>query len=593
VRTLVISGSLALIVAAVIIFKPAPEPYTPGERMKGLTDDLSRSLPQDHPRVTFVDVAAEAGIAFTHFQGRRSTQLPEDMGSGAAWGDYDGDGWLDLYVVNQYGPLTMSPEAAAASGAHNVLYRNRGDGSFEDVTARAGVGLRNCGMAAAWGDYDSDGRLDLVVTSYGTNILYRNNGDGTFEDTSERAGVAGIQGFWAGASWADYNRDGHLDLYICGYVRYTYDPKAAKRITPQYATPIPASLNPSTYKPHGNLLYRNNGDGTFTDVAKSAGLENAEGRSLSASWCDFDEDGWPDLYVANDISDNMLFHNQGDGTFADISHAAWVADYRGAMGLSVGDWDEDHDLDIFVTHWIAQENALYSNMHTDFAAADAGGGAAVNFTDVADQVGLGQIALDYIGWGTAFIDIDNDGMLDLIMANGSTFQQDEAPQLLVPMRMLLFWNRGRQDGFFDIGPVSGEVFSREYVARGVAVGDYDNDGDADAFVVVNGGPGLLLRNDRGNANHWLKVRLRGRQSNRFGIGAKLRLTAGERTAIREVGAGSSYCSQHAAGEELFGIGAMAQVDSLVVIWPSGVTQLLRSVAVDQVVTVTEGEGETQ
>jgi hypothetical protein len=513
------------------------------------------------------------------------------MGSGAAWGDYDGDGWLDLYVVNQFGPLTMTPEEVAASGAHNVLYRNRGDGTFEDVTASAGVGLRKCGMAAAWGDYDGDGRLDLVATSYGTNTLFRNNGDGTFADVSGRAGIAGVDGFWAGASWSDYDRDGDMDLYICGYVRYNYDPEAAKRTTPQYATPIPASLNPSTYKPHGNLLYRNNGDGTFTDVAKEAGLENPEGRSLSASWCDFDEDGWPDLYVANDISDNMLFHNQGDGTFADISHAAWVADYRGAMGLAVGDWDEDQDLDIFVTHWIAQENALYSSMHTDFASAGAGGTTAVNFTDVADQVGLGQIALDYVGWGAAFIDIDNDGMLDLIMANGSTFQVDESPHLLVPMRPLLFWNRGRQDGFYDIGPVSGDVFSQEYVGRGLAVGDYDNDGDNDAFVVVNGGTALLLRNDRGNANHWLKVRLRGRESNRFGIGAKLRVSAGGRTAIREMGAGSSYCSQHAAGEALFGLGAMAQVDSLVVTWPGGAVQRLRSVRVDQVLTITEGEAQ--
>jgi hypothetical protein len=585
--TLAISGSLALVVGAVVIFQGAPEPYTPGEKIEGVTDKLARSLPADYPRVTFRDVSEDAGISFRHFSGHRTTQLPEDMGSGAAWGDYDRDGWLDLYVVNESGPLTMSSEETASSPAHNVLYRNRGDGTFEDVTAVAGVGYRGCGQAAAWGDYDNDGFLDLIVTNYGDNVLYHARGDGTFEDASKKAGIAGRQGFWAGASWGDYNRDGNLDLYICGYVRYRYDPADARAKTRQYDVEIPASLNPSTYKPQRNLLFCNNGDGTFTEVSESAGVKNASGRSLSASWCDFDDDGWIDLYVANDISDNVLFHNKGDGTFEDISHNAWVADYRGAMGLAVGDWDGDEDMDLFVTHWIAQENALYNNMRVEFAGAGVMGKGSLNFTDVADQFGLGQIALDYVGWGTAFLDLDNDGQQDLFMVNGSTFQQEDDPQLLIPMRMLLFWNKGPKDGFFDIGPVSGNVFTNRYAGRGLAVGDYDNDGDPDAFVVVNGGPAMLLRNEGENAHHWLKVRLAGRSSNRFGLGAKLQLVAGGRTAILEVGAGSSYCSQNAVGEALFGLGISERADTLKTTWPSGVTQVLVDVAADQIIVVTE------
>jgi hypothetical protein len=415
-------------------------------------------------------------------------------------------------------------------------------------------------------------------------------------------------------------------------VQYRYDPADIRTKTQQYTSLVPASLNPSTYKPERNLLYYNNGNGTFTEVAKSAGAENSAGRSLSASWCDFDRDGWTDLYVANDVSDNVMYRNRGNGTFEDISHAAWVADYRGAMGLAVGDWDGDEDFDIFITHWIAQENALYSSMKADYARTGVKSGTSMRFMDVADQFGLGQIALDYIGWGTAFLDYDNDGRLDLFVVNGSTFQRDDNPSLLVPMRNLLFWNKGPQEGFFEVGLVSGDVFKHEYVGRGLAVGDYDNDGDPDAFIVVNGGPAMLLRNDGegggstrrvdGGANHWLKVRLVGgagydkatrRQgdkakrsslsvspsprvspsvlSNRSGIGAKLRLVIGEKGYIREVGAGSSYCSQNAVGEELFGLGKAEQAVALEVIWPGGAKQRLTDIAANQTVVVKEEPGE--
>jgi len=571
----------------VIILKPAPAPYIPGEKMEGLNEALTRQLPSGYPDWKFEDVSHSAGIDFIHFQGERSIQLPEDMGSGAAWGDYDNDGWLDLYVVNESGPLTITDEDEQLTKAHNVLYRNLGNGSFADVTSQAGVGFRGCGQGAAWGDYNNDGYLDLVVTSYGEIILYRNNRDGTFTNVSELSHIGGRTGFWSGASWSDYNLDGYPDLYICGYVKYNFDPDNQNLQTRQYNSVIPAALNPSTYKPQANLFFVNNGDGTFSEKAQWAGVDNPSGRSLSAAWCDFDEDGWPDLYVANDISDNVLYHNNGDGTFQDISHEAWVADYRGAMGLAVGDWDGDADMDIFVTHWIAQENALYNNLHTEYAEADIQAGSPMNFTDIADQKGVGQIALDYIGWGTALCDFDNDGFLDLIISNGSTFQVEDNPKLLIPMQLQILWNKNPQQGYFDVSSVSGSAFEDKIVGRGLAVGDYDNDGDADVFVVVNGGRALLLQNTAPTENHWLKLLLRGVESNRFALGARIKVYSGGRVYLREVGSGSSYLSQNAVGEVLVGLGSAVRYDSLKVIWPGGRQQSLPGGSADRLVTITE------
>ncbi|NOZ03610.1 MAG: VCBS repeat-containing protein, partial [FCB group bacterium] len=382
-------------VSATVWFVSRPEPpYRPGEKIEGLTAGLTRSVPDNYPRVTFRNVAQEAGISFQHFSGRRSTQLPEDMGSGAAWGDYDNDGWLDLFIANEAGPLTLSEEEINNSPAHSVLYHNRGDGTFEEVSVRAGVAVRGWAMAPAWGDYNNDGWLDLFVARYGENVFYFNNGDGTFTDRTRETGLGGRRGFWTGASWGDFNRDGLLDLYVCGYVRYSR-PETGKTSL-QYQAEVPASINPSAFEPERNLLYRNNGDGTFTEMAEKAGVEDSKGRSLSSVWCDFDNDGWPDLYVANDVSDNVLFKNSGDGTFEEISHAAFVADYRGAMGIAVGDWDGDTDMDMFITHWIAQENALYNNLLAQLASLPTSSSKTVKFMDQADRYGLGQIALDYI-----------------------------------------------------------------------------------------------------------------------------------------------------------------------------------------------------
>lgn len=562
--------------------------YSPGEDIEGITAELDRPIPADHPRVVFTDVAREAGIAFTHFSGTRGSQLPEDMGSGAAWGDFDGDGWEDLVIANEVGPLAMSEAERAASPARTRLYRNNRDGTFTDATDRAGIDVRDWAMGVAWGDYDNDGDVDLVITGYGTNHLYRNNGDGTFTDRSAASGVGAARGFWTGASWADYDRDGFVDLYVTGYVRFSTD--AGHAPSRQYDIDNPASINPSSFPPERNLLYRNNRDGTFTEVARAAGVMDTLGRGLSAAWADLDEDGWPDLYVANDVSDNVLYHNLGNGTFADISKPARVADYRGAMGIGVGDWDGDGDQDLFVTHWLAQENALYTNQLAEDATRRAQGRDIPNrlvFMDDADRHGLGQAALDFVGWGTSFFDYDNDGRLDLFVANGSTLQARDDSTQLVPMRNQLFWNGGVERGFFDVAPVSGAVLREKHVARGVAFADYDNDGDVDLLVVNHGGPAQLLRNDGGSRKQWIAVQVRGTRSNRQGLGATVTVFAGGRRQVRQVGSQSSYLSQSSL-VETFGLDTIRLVDSIVVTWPGGGRDVRTGAAAGQRLVMDEG-----
>lgn len=577
--------SLVLFVAmaggVVLVLHEPPETYSPGEAIEGITSELQRDLPQDYPRVTFTDVAGEAGIRFRHFSSERSTQLPEDMGSGAAWGDYDNDGHLDLYICDIAHALGASANAAPAGG--NRLFRNNGDGTFADVTAAAGVGYQGLSMAAAWADYDNDGRLDLAVSAYGELILYHNRGDGTFEEVSGEAGLAGHEGFWTGLSWADYDRDGFPDLYVCGYVQYEFKPEYETLTSRQYAQVIPFTLNPSSYKPERNLLFRNGGDGTFIEAARAAGVENPNGRSLSAAWSDFDQDGWPDLYVANDVSDNVMYRNRGDGTFDDISHPAWVADYRGAMGLALGDFDNDTDTDIFVTHWIAQENGFYWNL---LRSPGEPGTGKLKFSDIADMIGLGQISLKQIGWGTSFFDYDNDGLLDLFVANGSTFQKADDPSRLAPMKNHLYWQKDAQAGFFEVGEVSGEAFRQVHAGRGAAFADYDGDGDVDVLVVNHQAPPLLLRNEGGNANNWLKVRLRCRRSGRSGFGTRVAVKTPAGTQHREIGSQPSYLSQNAL-EAHFGLGEANRAAEVRVLFPSGAERVMKDVPANQVLVVEE------
>jgi hypothetical protein len=570
------AAAVCAVAAAFLLSRPAPPAYVPGSAVEGLTSVLARDLPAGVPTVRYTDGSVEAGVVFQHFHGTRSHQLPEDMGSGAAWADVDGDGDLDLFAVNEAGPLTAR-SSWEDSPAHNSLFVNGGDERFVEAAAVAGLDRRGSGQGAAFADADGDGDADLAVSEYGPLLLYTNESDGTFSEVAAAAGFTGER-FWTGLTWSDIDADGDLDLYACVYVDYREDPTLRGTTSRQYDTAIPASLNPSTFAPQANARGRNDGDFHFSEIAAIAGVDNPEGRSLSATFADFDNDGRPDLYVANDLSDNVLLRNVGDGSFADVSHAAWVADYRGAMGLAAGDWDDDGDEDLFITHWIAQENALFNNMTADYQQAGVKG-TSLRFMDTADQFGLGQIGLDYVGWGTAFLDYDADGRLDILVANGSTFEVDDDPERLVPMQTLLFWNAGQTDGFYEVGRVAGEVLQRTVVGRGLAVADYDADGDTDAFVNVNGGHGMLLRHE-GHDRHWLTIAAATSDRRRWS-GSRIRIVAGNRVWTRQAGTGSSYLSQDALGEEYFGLGQIGRIDTLEVIWSDGQQQRWLNPGVDR------------
>jgi tetratricopeptide (TPR) repeat protein len=559
--------------------------YKPGEDVEGVTADLARTLPLDYPRVQFTDVTKAAHIDFRHFDGKRGSWLPEDMGSGAAWGDYDGDGWEDLVVANEAGSIDRSDDERRRSPARLTLYHNEHDGTFRDVTDRAGLDLRGSLMAVAWADYDGDGHLDLVVTAYGHNTLYHGNGDGTFTDVSAQSGIGAPEGFWAGAAWGDYDKDGRLDLFVTGYVKFSKK-STTTGVSGKYDVENPSSINPLAFPPERNLLFHNEGNGTFTERAAAAGVADLDGRGLSASWVDLDEDGWLDLYVANDVSRNALFRNRGNGTFQEMAEVAHVSDYRSSMGIAVGDWNGDGAQDLFLTHWLAQGNALYDNQ---LHRRQEGGTkrAPLGFMDEADRYGLGQQSLDFVGWATSFIDYDNDGRLDLFVVNGSTLQRRDDPSSMVPMQSRLFWNRGTKEGFFDVSLVGGRYFGGQYVGRGAAFADYDNDGDIDAFVVNHGANGVLLRNDGGNKNSWLGVELRGAKGNRQGLGATIRVVADGVAQVRQVGAQGPYLSQNSP-IETFGLGTHTRADTVEVRWLDGTRDVRVGVTAKQRLVIAEG-----
>jgi tetratricopeptide (TPR) repeat protein len=564
--------------------KAQVQPATPRVEVKSrVADPLrdpGRKLPTGAPKPLFTDVTKEAGLAgFRQFHGPRSSQLPEDMGSGLAWGDFDNDGYDDLFVVSGGGTLDL-PESQRAP---SVLYRNLGNGRFEK--SQDFPELRVLGMGAAWGDYNNDGWLDLIVTGYNFIALYRNDHGHLVRDKS----FPSPKGFWTGVSWGDYNRDGFLDIYVCGYVKYLPASKEqASASTQQFGLEVPFTLNPASFEPERNLLFRNNGDGTFTEVAQQLGVSNPEGRSLSALWHDFDGDGWLDLYVANDVSENKLYLNRG-GKFIDAGRSAWVEEYRGSMGLAAGDFDRDGDDDLFISHWIAQQYALYQNLSSEQKQAKSAK-PELHFTDVAEMRGIGQPSLQSIGWGTAFVDIDSDGWLDLVVANGSTFEQKEtSPRGLVPMPSFLFWN-GRGEFFYDLGPWN-RSFARPHVSRGLAVADYDNDGSMDIAIVDQDEGVRLLRNDVPHGN-WIEFRLHSRAGpNRapvgFGDGATVIAWAGG-VPLRRTVTSASYLSQNSRRVHI-GLGSAAKVDRLEVRWLGGRAETWTGVEANHIWDVTQGE----
>lgn len=554
--------------------------------------------------VFFRDVAAQAGIDFTYSQGDRSSLLVEDMGPGAAFVDYDNDGDLDLYLVNSPGPLKAK---VTVDSPTNMLYRNNGNGTFTNVTAQTGVGHQGFGIGCVFGDYDNDGDSDLYVTNYGPNALYRNNSDSTFTDVTAQAGVADNRqsstSWSCGAAFGDYDHDGFLDLYVPNYVVYDLDSlEKMQKDSKRAGQAIPSALNPHVFEPQDNILYHNNGDGTFTDVTTQLGVSAEGGRSLQAIFTDFDLDNDLDLYVANDTSANFLYQNNGDGTFTDVSQPSWAADFRGSMGLATGDYDNDGDLDLFISHWIDEENALYNNLWKDEGmliqpdrtdSDQQSDPVLIRLVDESYGAALAEESVKYIGWGTDLFDFDNDGDLDIFVANGSTFQELNRPQSLIAQQDQLFQNEGDRM-FAEITESSGLTALPLRVGRGVAFGDYDNDGDVDLVVCNNDGRPFLLRNEIGNRNNWLQVKLVGTESNRDAIGAKVRLQSGAhgRTQLREINAGSSYLSFNSLTAE-FGLGDDTNVNWVEVIWPGGRVSRHQNIPINQKVVITEGASSTE
>ncbi|MCP3959427.1 MAG: tetratricopeptide repeat protein [bacterium] len=591
-RTILALAAAALVAAVVgfLLYRASrPEVRRPGEDLEDITDNLSRGLPAEAPAPRFTDVTAAAGLdRFVTFEGARTSQLPEDLGSGLAWGDFDNDGDDDLFLVSAGGALDLPRERWAPS----ELYENRtgDDGAISFRRVEEFPETRISGMAAAWGDADGDGWLDLVVTGYGSLLFFRNR-----EGRLEREDVLpDLEGYWAGATWGDFDNDRDLDLYVCGYVRYEPpSPSAEGRTTEQYGAAVPYTLNPASFEPERNLLLRNDGAGddgavTFTEVAALYGSSNPEGRSLTALWHDFDDDGRLDLYVANDISDNALYLNRGE-TFEDAGLRAFVADYRGAMGLTAGDWNRDGDDDLFITHWIAQENALYdSRLAALRAAADPGASVRLSFSDLAVPLGLGQIALQLVGWGTEFADFDGDGWLDLIVANGSTLEDDQTPKGLRPQSPLLLWNR-QGESFHDLAAAS-EVLSPPHVSRGLALSDFDRDGDLDVAFFHRGEGVQLLRNDM-QTGHWLQLRLRSRltggEPRGFGDGTTVVVSAGGVELRRSV-TSASYLSQSSRTLH-FGLGAAERAERVEVRWLAGEPQVFEGLDADALWELTEGD----
>ncbi len=521
--------------------------------------------------VQFVDVTAEAGINFQHINGAEGAyHLPETLGAGGAFFDADNDGYLDIYLVNSgYWDTSSSVKQALSA-----LYHNDGDGTFTDITATARVGNRgNYGQGAACADYNNDGNVDLYVTNFGTNVLYRNNGDGTFTDVTRTAGV-GDPGWSSSATFLDYNRDGHLDLFVVNYLVYSIDVP----YLPCGEGETQTYCHPSLFEGAPDRLYRNNGDGTFTDVSQETGVGGIggmfHGKGLGVVSADFNNDGTSDLYVANDDTRNDFFYNNGDGTFSEISLLAGCAySFDGiaqaGMGVAADDYNGDGWLDIFVTNLSYETNALYRNN---------GDGT---FTDVIYESHLGKESFHFVGFGTGFFDADNDGWRDIFIANGHIIDNIEDTHDVLTYRQpnQLFRNRG-DNTFQEISEDVGDYFQQAAVSRGALFGDYDNDGDVDLLVTQSNGPVTLLRNEGTTQHNWIRIKTVGIISSRDGIGTRVILTAGGHTQIQEVNPGASYLSSHDARLH-FGLGRYDTANRLEVRWQSGVVQVFENLPVNQ------------
>ena len=539
------------------------------------------STTSNRQSVAFVDVTKAAGINFTSFSSPEKKYIVESMGGGVALFDFDGDGRLDIYLVNSY---TVDAALAKRPRPPAALYRNLGNGTFEEVAAKAGVADPGWAMGVAVADYDNDGFDDLYVTCFGPNRLYRNRGNGTFEDVTEKARV-GDPRFSTGAAWGDYNRDGYLDLFVSNYVDFKLEdlPQFGKGKLCQYRG-VPVQCGPRGLPGSGDALYRNNGDGTFTDVSKAAKVDDPSGYyGLGVMWTDFDDDGWLDILVANDATPNYAYRNNHDGTFTEMGLMLGFAVNengieQGSMGMSIGDYDRDGRLDIVVTNFSDDYNTIYHKNPDG------------TFTDVSRTTKTADASIPYVGWGTKFFDYDNDGWLDLFIVNGHVYPQIEGayPGGMYRQRKLVY--RNLRDGtFMEIAQALGAALMEPRASRGAAFGDYDDDGDIDVIVNDLDGPPMLLRNEGGSrAGHWISLKLVGTQSNRNAVGAKVWLKAGGLTQVDEVRSGDSYIS-HSDWRLHFGLGSTAQVAEVIIRWPNGTTEKLTNLPIDRVVTVVEGK----
>ncbi len=519
---------------------------------------------------------SRSGIHWKHVGGLSSEMyLPETTGPGCAFLDYDNDGWMDIYLVNSGKCDFYDPPRPL----RNALYRNNRDSTFTDVTEQAGVCGTAYGMGVAVGDYDGDGLPDLYVTQYPRSILYHNNGDGTFTDVTGRAGVA-APGWSTSAVWFDYDNDGLLDLFVCRFVDFD-------KTKNQYCGD--GSLRwycmPTVYKGMPCRLYHNNGDGTFTDVSRESGIGVLPARAWGAVAADYDNDGWMDLFVANDKLANFLFANrkgrfEENGALGGVGYNA-MGQVRSGMGVDAADFDQDGRIDLFVTNLDHEMFSLYRNR-------------AGMFDDLALPSGIGAATVPYSGWGCRFFDYDNDGELDLIVCNGhpDTVVQKRIHDVTYAEPLLLFRNTGA--GWKNVSAQGGPIFGRDFAARGLALGDFDNDGSVDVLIAVNDGAPVLLRNHAGKQNHWLGVRLAGRKSNPDAIGATITYRSGDFQRHRTIVGGGSFLSARDP-RVVLGLGLRTKVDWIEVKWPAPAnrTEKFVDLPVDRYIKIVEGEGKWQ
>lgn len=550
---------------------------------RGLLAVFAQALAPRSEFALFTDVANEAGLhAPVVYGGIESKKyILETNGCGIAFFDYDHDGWLDIFVPGG------SRINGAPPGTSNRLYKNNRDGTFMDVTKKAGLERVAWVSGVCIGDYNNDGFDDLFLSCWGENILYRNNGDGTFTDITARAGLKRKDSRWnAGCTFVDYNRDGRLDLFVSEYLKFDFDttPLPGKNSNCNWKG-IPVNCGPRGLPTGSNMLYRNNGDGTFTDVSEASGIAKVNGRyGMTAVAADFDDDGWPDIFVACDSTPTILYRNNRDGTFTDIALDAGVAyneDGReqAGMGVAIGDVRNQGRLDIFKTHFADDTPVLYANE----------GGM---FTDLTSKAGFGAFT-HYVGWGAGFADFDNDGLLDLLFVNGNVYPEIEKyfPEYKHKNPRMLLRNAGGGT-FEDVSAKCGTGITDRHSSRGCAFGDFDNDGDVDVVVMNMNEPPSLLRNDVKNGNRWLKLKLVGTKSNRSAIGAKVVLTAGKLRQRQDVLSQSSFYSQ--SDQRLhFGLGMNEKADAIEIRWPSGLVERHRDVKANQILTLKEGMGEKE